>query len=539
MRLRLSLLLPLLVSACGGALTDATDDGVVTPTTAPACARTPSAPLVAIDDVRRGSAQLGPCGDLAYEKPDGSVWLRTAAGESVELASQGAFGGFDATGTYAAFRRGEERWLRDLTLGTELAVPEQARFGLDPATNTPLVFVVDDGVRLVEDGHVGAPIPGTSGLLYREHASYGDIVMMLDDQGGALTFVDLVREAAVPAAVEFRSNPGWKSTGPWRDDDLAMSRDGSVALYAAVTWTACGDTACPEGDGFDILDAHTGEVLDHGGAGHAPLAYAFAFDEQRANSLVDARGNSIDTKTGAYVARDDASLVRLQENGTLVLSRSDRAGTRVTLGHAGQASESTWLTTATPSSSVVAWPSGRRSAVLEPAHEVKVSDGAGTWGGAEYGDLVLRDDDGAESSRVAACTSVNESIFPGDGSAVLAVVRYPSSPPAAVASSDELGLVGAIVKVAPDGSSTILAGDERGSAKLFAIDERSFAAQVDGSDGRSTLRIYDVATGAVRAEFEAGALHALGPAWAAPTGVLAAEEPLDDTSTLWHGVPAP
>lgn len=553
------LLPPMFTLGCGAlAEEDASTPASAGPTAVPAlptpaCSRPRTAPLTKLTDVTVSSARVGPCGDLAYQKTDGSLWLRLASGDgaSIELAPAGrnnGVSGFDPTGTYVAFERGAPAgsFVRDLDTGAEIALPDTARFGLDPATGKPIVFTCNHGIHVLRAGSagVGEAVPGSEGQC-GPFAPYGPKVLVLDDARTGARVIDLVRETSLRLAIDYLG------AGPLRDgrrlDDIQISRDGAMVFHEMTTWTTCGDTDCPSANGFDLVSTSTGKPTQHVAGGFVRLDSALDLDGARAGALLLANGraDSIDTTMGRYVERADASLVILQDDGTLILKRADPSGSRVLIGRAGDEHETEWLRTPTNATTFVAWPKGRRLVLLERTSRVQTSDGQSTWAGGDYGDLVVRDEAGAEIGRHPRFTEIEPVAFPSDGAVILSATRYAGAPPASAESSDALGLLRSLVRVGSDGALTIVA-DGTDTSEVLELDERSMASLASRYDAAtasytSTYTIYDIALSGVRRTISAPRLYPLRPSWPRPVGVVAVEEgsgtsTAGEAASVWHGV---
>ena len=560
MRLLACLALSTFAAGCGALAGEDSKGGVgvdppggpnVSTSPTPSCTRERTAPLVMIEGVASSSATVGPCGDIMFEKTDGSVWLRTASGDGtpVQLAGPAklnAPGGFDSTGTYVSFaREGAGTVVRKLDSGEETILPESAHFGFDPQTRMPIVYTCTKGVRVLHGGVLGTVIAGTESLGCGPDAPFGKTVLVHSDTWTNAVAVDLVAEKARRLEIDYRgSDSGIGRTH--RRDGLVLSRDGNVALYQATTWEPCGDTECPKSDGYDIILTATGKVTQHVGPGYVPLDGAFDFDAARANALVERSGaGSIDTLTGTLIERKDASRIGLQRDGTLILQRSDRSGSRITTARAGETTEKEWLSSSAYDTSVVTWPTGRRAILLERTGVVKTADGQSNWGGSGYGDLIVRDESGAEIARHASFTSAAAVAFPADGAVILVATRFATPPPASAVSTDDLDIVSLLVRVAPDGSLSVVADTSGSLYDMIELDARSigaFQSQYDASISKrtSSYDIYDLARSRLRNTISGNDLRLVRSTWPESPGVVA----LEDVSTgdfrapakLWHGV---
>lgn len=505
---------------------------------APSCTRARTAPLVAVDDVESGSTKVGPCGDVVFRKTDGSLWLRAASGDGalVALTPAGQPGDFDVTGRYLSYARTDSKdaVLRDLESGAETVLPVAASFGFDAEAGAPIVFTCGDGVRVLHaDGTLGPVLAAGHVCGDRGLAPYGKKQLLFGDADAVV--VDLARETILHLDVDYVSSPGLGTAR--RGDELVISKDGGVVLHQIATWTPCGDTECSDADGYDIVSTTTGKRTQHAGRGSLPLSHAFDYAGARANALLEGRGRaaSIDTSTGVYVERADATCIRLQEDGTLVLLRSDASGTRVTTARPGETQEQDWFSAGTRPTSVVAWPTGKRVLVLERTQGVK-ADSGGTWAGSENGDLVVKDESGAEIGRHPYFTDVEPVAFSADGAVVLLATRYASAPPASAASSDALGLVSSLVRVAADGSLESIMDHVMSSDDVIELDDRSIAVMTRSEPGSYT--IYDLALSSPRKTIAGPYLRAVTSSWSPGVVVLEDVTSADwqAPAKLWHGV---
>jgi hypothetical protein len=263
----LTLYLSLLSSACSAAhgrggddranhdeASEPQDQPVQTPE--PACrgALPAGAPVLIADDVEVDSAQLGPCGELAYQDKAHTLHLLDASfSRELHRAPLGGVQEFSDDGALFLGYGDGKKVLYDLHAEQAHSFDAQeAGFlwadeswsGTDTAKN--VVFVSDDlGLgMLTQDGRIERPFEPRDVSFVEAWSPLGSRVLYMDEQARPHVADFSARE---DVRLELEVSP---LTGEFGARDLyRLSEDGKILLFATVFDKPCDDTICTEGDG--------------------------------------------------------------------------------------------------------------------------------------------------------------------------------------------------------------------------------------------------------------------------------------------------